>query len=156
MKCEECGAIIADGDEKTHTGRTLCEDCYLDLLSPAKACDPWAVFCAKQAEKNQQGQQPLTPIQEEILALLRKEGPMEPAALSSRLQVEAPDIERELATLRHMEKISGELRNGIRLIRLWEAPSPDIIQQFQNPKEEADIRRVLEDDTNQNHKASLL
>ena len=29
------------------------------------------------------------------------------------------DIERDIAALRHMEKIRGELRGGKKLIRLW-------------------------------------
>ncbi len=29
------------------------------------------------------------------------------------------DLEREIATLRHMEKVRGELRQGKRIIRLW-------------------------------------
>ena len=46
MKCDECAAEIAPGDARGHAGRTLCEDCYLDVLSAPRACDPWAVYSA--------------------------------------------------------------------------------------------------------------
>jgi hypothetical protein len=45
---------------------------------------------------------------------------MEPEDLSEILQVKETDLERELAALRHMEKTRGELKDGRRVIRLWE------------------------------------
>jgi len=73
MKCERCGGIIAEGEEREHYGQTLCEDCYIDLLSPLKACDPWAVHSAKSFSKNENLQ--LNSSQQKILAALGKEGP---------------------------------------------------------------------------------
>jgi predicted ArsR family transcriptional regulator len=43
-------------------------------------------------------------IQQNILELLHKEGPIETDNLSKRLQVKKADMERELASLRHIEK----------------------------------------------------
>jgi hypothetical protein len=34
MKCEGCGAAVSPGDEREHCGQVLCEDCYMDVLSP--------------------------------------------------------------------------------------------------------------------------
>ena len=47
MKCDRCSAAVQEGEEREHHGEILCEDCYMDVLSPAKACDPWAVHSAK-------------------------------------------------------------------------------------------------------------
>jgi hypothetical protein len=120
MQCERCKAVIAEGKEKELHGQILCEDCQMDLLSPAKACDPWAVYSAKRFVKKQGHEPQLNPVQQEILKLLRKEGPVEPDKLSERLQAKKADVERELASLRHMEKVRGELRDGKRLVRLWD------------------------------------
>jgi len=120
MQCERCKTIIAEGEERELHGQMLCEDCYMDLFSPAKACDPWAVYSAKNFVEKQGGDLQLTPVQQEILLMLSKEGPMEPGKLSDRIQIEDSALERELATLRHMEKIRGELRDGKRFIRLWD------------------------------------
>ena len=120
MKCERCKAVIADGDDKDLYGQTLCEDCYMDLLSPAKACDPWAVHSAKTFLKGHGHEPQLNEVQQKIMELPRKAGPTEPERLSELLQIKKPDMERELASLRHMEKIRGELRDGKRLIRLWD------------------------------------
>jgi hypothetical protein len=119
MECERCKAKVDEGDERVMNGQTLCEDCYMDLLSPAKACDPWAVYTAKSLQKNQGGKIMLTPLQEKIITIL-KEGPIEALDLSNRLEIKMAGLERELAALRHMEKIRGELKNSRRLIRLWE------------------------------------
>jgi DNA-binding Lrp family transcriptional regulator len=61
----------------------------------------------------------LTPVQQKILEILQDEGPQEKTTLCEKLQLKEADLERELATLRHMEKIRGELKEGKKLIRLW-------------------------------------
>jgi hypothetical protein len=119
MQCERCKAAIAEGEERELNGQVICEDCCMDLMSPAKACDPWAVYSAKSFERNQGKNSQHNPIQEKILSKL-KEGPVEPVVLSGLLNIKISELERELATLRHMEKIRGELKNGKRFIRLWE------------------------------------
>ena len=100
-------------------GQVLCEDCCMDLLSPAKACDPWAVYSAKTFLKNDSSGLDLTPVQQRILEILQGEGPQERTTLCERLQLKEADLERELATLRHVEKIRGELRDGKKRICLW-------------------------------------
>ncbi|MBN2062080.1 MAG: hypothetical protein JW882_16845 [Deltaproteobacteria bacterium] len=120
MQCERCKAVIIDGQEKELHGQILCEDCYMDLLSPVKGCDPWAVYSAKRFIKLQGHEPQLSSLQKEILEFLRSQGPIEPDKLYKQLQVKKEDLERELASLRHMEKVRGELRDGKRYIRLWD------------------------------------
>ena len=118
MRCERCYDVIEEGEEKELHGQILCEDCYMDLLSPPKACDPWAVYSAKSFTKGK-GQGPeLNPVQQKILDVLREEGPTGPKNLSEMLNMKETDLEREFAALRHMEKVRGELKDGKRMIRL--------------------------------------
>ena len=42
-----------------------------------------------------------------------------PEHLVERLNISPMDLEREIAALRHMEKVRGELRSGKKYIRLW-------------------------------------
>jgi hypothetical protein len=119
MKCDKCGNTLTEGEEREMYGQTLCEDCYMDALSPARACDPWAVHSAKSFINEQGGKAHLNSIQVEILGILRETGGMEPKSLVEKLQIKPSDLEREIAALRHMEKIRGELRGGKRIIRLW-------------------------------------
>ena len=119
MQCERCKNAIPEGEEMELHGQILCEDCYMDLLSPAKACDPWSVHSAKRFLENADGEVELSPAQERILKILHDEGPQQIGELCERLQIKQSDLERELAALRHMEKIRGELKEGNKLIRLW-------------------------------------
>jgi hypothetical protein len=119
MQCERCKSAIPEGEEMELHGQVLCEDCYLDLLSPSRVCDPWAVHSAKTFLNNTGSELNLTSIQRKILAILQNEGPQEIVNLCKSLQIKATDIERELAALRHMEKIRGERKDGKKRIRLW-------------------------------------
>ena len=118
MNCERCGDEIESGEEREHFGRTLCEDCYMDALSPVKSCDPWAVYAAKSIPKTNE-QASLSDIQARILSVLKETGGLEPGHLVERMGVKPTDLERDLAALRHMEKIRAELRDGKRFITLW-------------------------------------
>lgn len=119
MRCERCNDVIPEGEERERYGQILCEDCYMDLLSPLKACDPWAVHSAETFAKEKGYVHQLNAIQQKILDTLSANGPMEPKRLSETLQIKETDLEREIAALRHMEKVRGELRAGKRVIRLW-------------------------------------
>ena len=91
----------------------------MDLLSPPKVCDPWAVHSARTFLKNGSADLELIPIQQKIVAILQDEGPQEPANLCKRLQIKETDLERDIAALRHMEKIRGELKDRKKMMRLW-------------------------------------
>ena len=121
MKCEHCNTTIEDGEAKEHLGQTLCEDCYMDALSPVRACDPWAVHSAKSLEKHGGGAGALTPIQSEILDILKKTGGLEPADLLQQLscQLNPEELQRQFASLRHMEKARAEKRGDRVVWRLW-------------------------------------
>jgi len=123
MICDRCKENIEAGEERELHGQALCEDCYIDVLSPAKACDPWAVYSAKSFSKEGGSCVELTETQSKILQVLKETGGTEPGIISERLQITPSDLEREIATLRHLEKVRGELREGKKYIRLWERRS---------------------------------
>jgi len=119
MKCERCKTVVPEGEQRTLHGQTLCEDCYMDLLSPLRVCDPWAVHSAKTLVKSSAADLKLTTVQQKIVDILQNEGPQEPKIICERLQIRETDLEKDIAALRHMEKIRGELRGGKKMIRLW-------------------------------------
>jgi hypothetical protein len=116
MKCDRCQSTIPDGEERELRGQNLCEDCYMDVLSPARACDPWAVHTAKSFSDEEKA---VNETQAKILKILEETGGLEPKVLLEKLQIKPGDLEREIAALRHMEKVRGELRDGKRIVRLW-------------------------------------
>jgi hypothetical protein len=93
----------------------------MDALSPVRTCDPWAVHSAKSLKTTGGDMGGLTPVQSEILGILKETGGIEPAALLQRLggKLTAKELEREFSALRHMEKARGEKRQDRVVWRLW-------------------------------------
>jgi late competence protein required for DNA uptake (superfamily II DNA/RNA helicase) len=87
MKCERCKTVVVEGEQKALHGQTLCEDCCIDLLSPLRVCDPWAVHSAKTFVKEEAAVLKLTPVQQKIIGILQNEGPQEPGNLCERLKI---------------------------------------------------------------------
>ena len=116
MKCDHCSTPILAGDDREHAGRRLCEDCYMEALSPVKACDPWAVYSAQSMRSENAA---LTRIQQKILAVLKKSDGIVPEALAEKLGMTPDDLQREIATLRHMEKVRAAMQGERKVIRLW-------------------------------------
>ena len=119
MKCDKCKKNIKEEDARDSYGQTLCEDCYIETLSPAKACDPWAVHCAKSFSIKNGSELEFTENQAKILLILKETGGADSTTLLERLQTNISDLERDIATLRHMEKLRGELQQGKKFFRLW-------------------------------------
>ena len=119
MECKRCKETIANGEQRQHHGQIVCEDCYMDLLSPARTCDPWAVHSAQTFARKSGGSLELTEIQKKILEIVKETGGAEPGVIVERLQIKPADLEREVAALRHMEKIRGELRQGKIFFITW-------------------------------------
>lgn len=102
MQCTRCERKTLPGEETIFNGQRLCEDCYIDALSPAKPCDPWAVFSARSLSGKDTI---LTKRQKNILTQLETSSGMEIDTLAGVLGMAVNELEREVATLRHMEKI---------------------------------------------------
>lgn len=122
MKCDKCNTSMEENEAREHFGRNLCDDCYMDVLSPAKACDPWAVYSAKTFEAHagsQDNAAAVTEMQSRILQLLEETGGEVPAKVAENLGISIGELEREIATLRHMEKVRAEMRGDKKIIRLW-------------------------------------
>jgi hypothetical protein len=118
VMCDRCGSHIPDEEGREYYGKLLCEDCYMDALSPTRTCDPWAVHSAKQLGDRTGGLQ-TNPLQKKILEALTETGGMEPGDLARRMGMKPVELDRETAALRHMEKVRGELREGRKYIVLW-------------------------------------
>jgi len=117
--CDRCGSPIEDGSERTHAGRTLCEDCFMDVLSPVRTCDPWAVHSAKTLSRQSMGELQITSKQKKILDVLRETGGTEFSVVAEMTGLSASELEREVAALRHMERLRGEMREGRKVLCLW-------------------------------------
>jgi predicted transcriptional regulator len=109
MKCNRCGRELSINDSYQHLGETLCEDCYIDIRYPAKACDPWAVYSATRSRETVglEGIAGLTDLQQAIYEFIRSKGKATREQLVENLDLTEADLQRQLATLRHCELVKG-------------------------------------------------
>jgi hypothetical protein len=102
--CTKCGASLQDEEPREHLGEVLCEDCYLDALSPVKTCDPWAVHTARSL-KDLPGGLTLTPRQQQLHDLVKEQGEVPKQEAARILGVSEDELQREFAVLRHLEML---------------------------------------------------
>jgi hypothetical protein len=75
----------------------------MDILSPPKACDPWAVHSAQTFLKGKDKLSTLTPLQQRIVDAIKKKGEATFEELIANLHLTEEEFRREFAVLRHME-----------------------------------------------------
>ena len=110
MKCQRCQRDVPEDESFTYLKETLCDDCYMDAMSPAKACDPWAVYSATRTRESSglEGGGGLTPLQKEIYEFVRSNGRATASEVMTNLGVAQRDLESVIATLRHCELVRGQ------------------------------------------------
>jgi len=119
MKCQKCNSNVSEMNSHDHYGQILCDDCYMDALSPARSCDPWSVHSAKRLEASGGHGLPLNEIQERIVRFLKDVGEAEHATICQQLRIEPGTLQREIAALRHMERVRGKPKDGKVVLCLW-------------------------------------
>jgi len=114
VQCNRCGREVADSEKYEYHGQILCEDCYIDMRFPAKACDPWAVYSATRTRqqmgfKNAEG---LTDQQRAIYEFVRSSGRVTREELLENFGLAESELQAHLATLRHCELVRGLKEGG--------------------------------------------
>ena len=102
-QCAKCNKEIEKQESYDHQGKLFCEDCYMDILSPPKACDPWAVHSAQTFLKGKDKLSTLTPLQVRIVDYIRGKGEATIEEIMENLNLAEEILRREFAVLRHME-----------------------------------------------------
>jgi hypothetical protein len=100
MNCEKCQNPLEPEENYQHSGRTVCEDCYLELVAIPKTCDPWAVHSAKNTPDSEKT---LLPLHEQLLELMRTRGPLTAEQICAQLSISSDEFRTHFAALRHME-----------------------------------------------------
>jgi hypothetical protein len=116
--CTRCGAAFAAAEAREYLGEVLCEDCYMDALSPTRTCDPWAVHTARSL-KDIPGGHSLTPHQQKFYDLVMEKGAISIAEATQALGVTEGELRRQFAVLRHMEMLRACKKDDLILITLF-------------------------------------
>jgi hypothetical protein len=107
MQCERCGLLLKEGETYDFHGKILCEDCYIYLTNPPKACDPMAVASALSVRKQlgQSGTSGLTELQKRICSIIEERGKITKEELLTIVDLKPEELEQQFAILRHCELI---------------------------------------------------
>ncbi|MGP8051569.1 MAG: hypothetical protein ACLPYB_13290 [Desulfobaccales bacterium] len=100
--CTRCGAGLQEEEPRSYFDQVLCEDCYVEALSPLRTCDPWAVHCARSL-KELAGGLTLTARQQQLYDLVQERGEVSFPDAASALGLSEDEMRREFAVLRHLE-----------------------------------------------------
>jgi hypothetical protein len=112
MQCGKCGQEIEKKQAYEYRGNVYCEDCYMDILSPSKACDPWAVHSAKTFLKGKDKLSELTPQQLKIVNYIKEKNEVTAEEIMGDLNLPEKELKREFAILRHMEILRATKKEG--------------------------------------------
>lgn len=103
FQCSKCGKTLEKHECYEHQGKVFCEDCYMDILSPPKACNPWAVHSAKTFLRGKDKLSTLTTLQLRIVNYIKAKKEATPEEVMESLHLKGDELRREFAVLRHME-----------------------------------------------------
>ena len=110
--CARCDKQIEKQQGYEYQGKLFCEDCYMDILSPPKACDPWAVHSAQTFLKGKDKLSTLTPLQSKIVNYIKERGEIPIEEIITNLNLMEEEFRREFAALRHMEVLRATKKDG--------------------------------------------
>ena len=82
----------------------------MDARSPAKSCDPWAVYSATRTRESTglTGVEGLTSLQQAIYAFIKNQGKVTAEEVMTKFSLTKRDLENQFATLRHCELARGQ------------------------------------------------
>ena len=112
IQCKKCGKEIEKTRGYEYLGNAYCEDCYMDILSPPKACNPWAVHSAKTFLKEGDRFSVLTPRQQNIVNYLKEKKEATSEEILRDMVLSEAEWRREFAVLRHMEVLGATKKEG--------------------------------------------
>ena len=109
VKCKRCGREVHAENSYQHLGEALCEDCYIDIRYPAKACDPWAVYSATRSRESAglEETKGLTEPQKKIYEFVKRKGKVTREEILADFNLKKMELQTNLATLRHCELVKG-------------------------------------------------
>lgn len=111
-QCAKCNKEIEKVQGYEYQDNLLCEDCYMDILSPPNACDPWAVHSAQTFLTGKDKLSTLTSLQLSIVNYIKKKGEATLEELLENLNLTESVLRREFAVLRHMEVLRATRKEG--------------------------------------------
>ena len=109
MNCEKCQVPLTEEEAVEYGSMTVCDDCAMTLMSPSKACDPWAVKMATGSfETKADAAATLKGLEKQLYDLIVQEGRLPLPQAPQRLGADKEQVQRAFSVLRHMELARGD------------------------------------------------
>ena len=121
IKCQNCGKEVSEEEVFATEGKTLCEDCYIDVGHRIRICDPWGERSKKIFRKShgQEGTDGLTDLQKEIYDYIQTRGKATRMELMEEFKLPATELDNQFAILRHCQLLKGRKEGDNVYIVLW-------------------------------------
>ena len=121
VRCQDCGCEIPESDCLISQGKTLCEDCYMDVGQRIKVCDPWGersklVFRETHGLTGTEG---LSDLQKSIYEFIKVRGKATREELAREFSLKPSVLENEFAILRHCQLLKGKKEGDKIYLVLW-------------------------------------
>jgi hypothetical protein len=111
MNCDRCKKEFPADELFPQGSEKLCDDCLMDMMSPAKACDPWAVKAATSSMKSKvDAVAELVGMEKCVYGLVADKGAVPLEALPGLCDATPKEVERAISVLRHMELLRASMR----------------------------------------------
>jgi hypothetical protein len=113
--------MISEDEVFATEGKTLCEDCYIDVGHRIRVCDPWGERSKKifRTSHGLEGTDGLTDLQKEIYEYIQEKGKATRAELMDNFKLPAPELENQFAILRHCQLLKGKKEGDSVYLVLW-------------------------------------
>jgi len=121
VECQNCGKKLAEDEVFVTEGKTLCEECYIDVGHRIRVCDPWGerskmIFRESHGLEGTEG---LTDLQKEIYEFIQKKGKATRMELMEQFSLPAAELENQFAILRHCQLLKGRKEGDTVYFVLW-------------------------------------
>lgn len=122
IRCQNCGRALAEEEVFATEGKTLCEDCYLDVAHRIRVCDPWGERSKRVFRESHglEGTEGLTDLQKGIYEYIKAKGKATARELAERFELPPAELENQFAILRHCQLLKGKKEEDAVYIVLWE------------------------------------
>ena len=109
IKCQNCGKEIPEDETFATEGKTLCEDCYIDMGHRIRVCDPWGERSKRIFRESHglEGTDELTDQQKDIYDYIKAKGRATKSELTKQFKLSPTELENQFAILRHCQLLKG-------------------------------------------------
>ncbi len=121
IRCQNCGKEVPEDEVYATEGKTLCEDCYIDVGHRIRVCDPWGERSKRifRDSHGLEGTEGLTDLQKEICEYIQTKGKATRIELMEQFKLPTTELENQFAILRHCQLLKGKKEGATVYIVPW-------------------------------------